>query len=52
MGGKFKLSAQGSNFAPLVGNETKIKIPSKIKPPFKFLVLYRNGKNNTLVMKT
>ena len=32
-GMKFKISAQRSNLAPSVGNETKIKIPSEIKPP-------------------
>ena len=33
MGGKFKLSAQGRDLAPFVGNGTKVKIPSEIKPP-------------------
>ena len=33
MDGKLKFSAQGSNLAPFVGNGTKIKIPSEIKPP-------------------
>ena len=33
MGGKFKFSDQGSDLAPFVGNGTKIKIPSEIKPP-------------------
>ena len=32
-GGKFKLSAQGKNLAPFVGNETIVKIPSEIKLP-------------------
>ena len=32
-GGKFKHSAQDGDLAPFVGNETKIKIPSEIKPP-------------------
>ena len=31
--GKLKFSAQGSNLAPFVGNGTKIKISSEIKPP-------------------
>jgi hypothetical protein len=30
-GGKFKLSAQGSDLAPFVGNGTKIQILSEIK---------------------
>ena len=33
MDGKLKFSAQGSNLAHCVGNWTKIKIPSEIKPP-------------------
>ena len=33
LGGKFKFSAQGSNLSPFVGNGTKNKIPSDIKPP-------------------
>ena len=33
MDGKLKFSVQGSNLAPFVGNGTKIKIPSEIKPP-------------------
>ena len=33
MGGKFKFSDQGSDLAPFVGNGTKVKIPSEIKPP-------------------
>jgi hypothetical protein len=33
MSGKFKFSVQGSDLPPFVGNETKIKIPSVIKPP-------------------
>ena len=33
MGGKFKFSAQESDFAPFVGNGTKAKIPSETKPP-------------------
>ena len=28
-----KFTAQGSDLAPFVGNGTKIKIPSEIKPP-------------------
>ena len=32
-GRKFKFSTQGQNGAPFVGNLTKIKIPSEIKPP-------------------
>ena len=32
IGGKFKFSAQGSNLSPFVGNGTKNKIPSDIKP--------------------
>ena len=32
-GGKFKFSAQGGDLAPFVGNMTKVKIPSEIKPP-------------------
>ena len=32
-GKKFQLSAQGSDLTPLVGNETKVKIPSEIKLP-------------------
>ena len=32
-GGKFKLSAQGQDLAPLFGNVTKVKILSEIKPP-------------------
>ena len=34
MGGKFKLSAQGSDMALLVGNGTQIKIPSVFKHLF------------------
>ena len=33
MGGKLKFKAQGSNLAPFIGNGTKIKITSEIKPP-------------------
>ena len=33
MGGKFKFSAQESDLVFFVGNETKDKKPSKIKPP-------------------
>jgi hypothetical protein len=33
MGGKFEFSAQGSDLALFVGNETKVKIPSEINPP-------------------
>jgi hypothetical protein len=32
-GKKFEFSAQESDLAPLVGNETKVKIPSEIKLP-------------------
>ena len=32
-GGKFKFSAQENDLAPFVGNGTKVKIPSEIKPP-------------------
>ena len=32
-GGIFKLSAQGRDLAPFVGNGTKVKIPSEIKLP-------------------
>ena len=32
-GKKFKFSAQGRDLAPFVGNGTKVKIPSEIKPP-------------------
>ena len=32
-GEKFKLSAQGRDLALFVGNGTKVKIPSEIKPP-------------------
>jgi hypothetical protein len=32
-GGKFKLSAQGRDFAPVCGNGTKVKIISEIKLP-------------------
>ena len=35
----FCSSAQGSNLAPFVGNGTKIKIPSEIKPPLIVKVL-------------
>jgi hypothetical protein len=39
MGGKFKCSAQGWALAPFVGNGTKDKIPSEIKPPLgKYLI--------------
>ena len=39
MGGKFKCSAQGWALAPFVGNRTKDKIPSEIKPPLgKYLI--------------
>ena len=31
--GKFKLSVQGRDLAPLFGNGTKLKIPSEIKLP-------------------
>ena len=30
---KFELSAQGSDLAPFVGNGTKVKTSSEIKPP-------------------
>ena len=33
MNNLFKFSAQKSDWAPFVGNKTKIKIPSEIKPP-------------------
>jgi hypothetical protein len=33
MGRKYKSSPQGSDLAPFVGNGTKIKIPSEVKPP-------------------
>ena len=33
MGGKLKISAQGRDLAPFVGNGTKIKITSEVKPP-------------------
>ena len=33
MGGKFKFSAHQSDLASFVGNGTKVKIPSEIKPP-------------------
>ena len=33
MDGKLKFSAQGSNLALCVGNWTKFKISSEIKPP-------------------
>jgi hypothetical protein len=33
MDGKIKKFAQESDMAPFVGNGTKIKIPSEIKPP-------------------
>ena len=33
----FKFSAQGNNFAPFIGNGTKVQIPSEIKPPLKKL---------------
>ena len=35
MGGKFKISAQGSDLASFIGNGAKIKIPSETKPPLK-----------------
>ena len=31
-GGKFEFSAQGEELAPFVGNVTKVKIPSEVKP--------------------
>ena len=33
MGWKFKYFAQGSDLAPFIGNWTKNKVPSEIKPP-------------------
>ena len=33
LGGKSKFSAQKSYLAPFIGNGTKVKIPSKTKPP-------------------
>ena len=37
-----KCPAQGSDLAPFVGNGTKIKIPSEIKPPLpqSYLVMF------------
>ena len=32
---EFKFSAQESDLAPFIGNGTKIKIPSEMKPPLK-----------------
>ena len=32
-GGKFNLSAQGRDLAPIFCNVTKVKMPSEIKPP-------------------
>ena len=32
-GGKFKLSVQGRDLAPLFGNETKVEKPFEIKLP-------------------
>ena len=32
-GGKFKFSSQGQYLASFIGNVTKVKIPSEIKPP-------------------
>ena len=55
-----KLSAQGSDLALFIGDRTKVKIPSEIKPPLKRIVMrylyspttmapgkdvYRNGQN-------
>ena len=40
MEGKFKYSAQKSDLARFVGNGTKVKIPSEIRPP-----LFKGGKN-------
>ena len=37
--GKFKFSAQGRDLAPFVGNGTKVKMPSEIKPPLKKILL-------------
>ena len=34
---KFEFSTQGRGFATFVGNGTKVKIPSEIKPPLKDL---------------
>ena len=40
-GKKFEFSAQGSDLVPLVGNETKVKIPSEIKLPLVHIVFDR-----------
>ena len=31
-----KFSAQGRDLAPFLGNGTKVKIPSEIKPPLEY----------------
>ena len=48
-GRKFKFSAQEKDLAPFVGNGTKVKIPSEIKPPlvktqtYKFIIQHHKN---------
>ena len=41
-----KFSAQGRDFAPFLGNGTKVKIASEIKPPFEYGLLWKMQRNN------
>ena len=43
MDGKFKFAVQSKDLAPFIGNGTKIKIPSEIKPP----LVYPDRKKRT-----
>ena len=50
-GGKFEISAQGHDLAPFVGNVTKVKILSEIKPPLIMnlgIELCKKGKKNLI----
>ena len=48
--GKLKFSAQWSDLAPLVGNRTKFKIPSEIKPPLVIELFPNRFWNSNIVL--
>ena len=49
LGGKFKFSAQGHDLTPFVGNGTKFKITSEIKPPLVDPPETHSGKKQKLI---
>ena len=49
-GGKFEFSSQGHNLVPFVGNVTKVKIPSEIKPPLVYVVISGKTMNLTTLV--